>query len=169
MNETLSLLDRGVAWSKTHDGKKLLRFTMTSVISTAISEAVIVLVYGLSLTHSPVWATAIGNVAAMWPAYILTRRWAWGKTGTSHWRKEVLPYVSLNILGLVVSLVGASFCRHLVYTHHLSHLVNTGLVAGVNLASFGVFWVFKIVLFNKIFHTNPIALYDEHLTIEERA
>ena len=71
------------------------------------------------------------------------------------------------MLGLLVSLVGAAYCRHIVYTHHLSHLVNTVLVAGVNLVSFAIFWVLKLVLFNRIFHTNPIAQYDEHLSEEE--
>jgi hypothetical protein len=30
------------------------------------------------------------------------------------------------------------------------------------------FWVLKLILFNRIFHTTPIAGYDEHLTAEER-
>ena len=145
----------------------MVRFVMTSVISTFVSEFVILAVYGLNWTHSPMWASAIGNIVAMLPAYYLHRRWAWGKTGASHWRKEVLPYIALNVLGLLVSLVGAAYCRHIVYTHHLSHLVNTVLVAGVNLVSFAIFWVFKLVLFNRIFHTNPIAQYDEHLSEEE--
>ena len=145
------------------------RFVMTSVSSTFVSEFVILAVYGLNWTHSPMWASAVGNVVAMLPAYYLHRRWAWGKTGASHWRKEVLPYVALNVLGLLVSLGGAMYCRHIVYTHHLSHLVNTVLVAGVNLVSFAIFWVLKLVLFNRIFHTNPIALYDEHLSDEEHA
>jgi len=157
------------SWAHTHNGKKLIRFALTSVISTLFSEGVILVVYGLTLTHSPMWATAIGNLSAMPPAYYLTRRWAWGKSGASHWRKEVVPFTVLNLLGLAVALLGATYCRHVVYTHHLTHLVNTVLVAGVNLVSFAVFWVFKILLFNKIFHTTPIALYEEHLTLEEQA
>jgi putative flippase GtrA len=140
-------------WATSRDGRKILRFVMTSVVSTLFSESVILVVYGFSLTHSPMWATAIGNIAAMPPAYYLTRQWAWGKSGSSRWRSEVLPFVALNLAGLSVSLVGATYCRHFVYSHHLTHLVNTVLVAGVNLVSFAVFWVLKIILFNRIFRT----------------
>jgi putative flippase GtrA len=171
MSQALSLkgrVDEFRAWSKTHEGKKIVRFLMVSVISTVTSEGVILAVYGFNWTHSPMWASAIGNLTALPLAYYLHRQWAWGKTGASHWRKEVMPYIGINVLGLLVSLIGAAFCRHLVYTHHLSHLVNTLLVGGVNLASFGVFWVLKLLLFNRIFHTNPIAAFDEHLTAEEQ-
>jgi hypothetical protein len=56
----------------------------------------------------------------------------------------------------------------LVYANHWSHLANTAFVGVVNLFSFAVFWVLKLILFNRIFHTTPIAGYDEHLTAEER-
>jgi len=155
-------------WTRTHQGKKIVRFAMSSVITTAISSTVILLAYGLNGTHSPVWATAIGNLAAMPPAYYLHRRWVWGKTGASHWRNEVIPYTVLNVLGLLLSLVFAAYCRHLVYANHWTHLANTVFVGVVNLISFAVFWVLKLILFNRIFHTTPIAAYDEHLTAEER-
>jgi len=150
-------------WSSTTQGRKLIRFAMVSVISTVVSEVTILVVYGCAGTHSPMWSTAIGNLVAMLPAYYLTRRWAWGKTGASHWRKEVVPYVSINILGMGVSLIGATYCRHIVYTHHLSHLVNTALVGGVNLVSFGVFWFLKVLLFNRIFHLGATPSFDADL------
>lgn len=154
-------------WLRTSHGTKLLRFTMTSVLSTVISEATILIIYGFSWTHSPMWASAIGNVVAMPPAYRLTRRWAWGKTGASHWRTEVTPFVALNVLGLGVSLLGATYCRHIVYSHHLSHLLNTVLVGGVNLLSFAVFWVFKVLLFNRIFETTTVASLDDRVVNHE--
>jgi putative flippase GtrA len=155
-------------WARTHEAKKLIRFLMVSVISTVTSEGIILAVYGFNGTHSPMWASAIGNVGALPLAYFLHRQWAWGKTGASHWRKEVAPYIGINAVGLGVSLLGATYCRHLVYTHHLSHLINTLLVGGVNLVSFGVFWVLKLLLFNRIFHTSPIAAFEEHLVAEEQ-
>ena len=37
----------------------------------------------------------------------------------------------------------------------------------MNLVSFAVFWVLKILLFNRIFHTSPLEIIDEHLREEE--
>ena len=138
-------------WSRSHQGRKLIRFTLTSVVSTLTSETVILVTYGLRVIPGEVQATVFGNLVAMVPAYHLNRRWAWGKRGRSRWAGEVMPFLAMSLTGSLVALLGATYARHLVHAHHWSHLVNTGLVGGTNLASFGVFWVLKMLLFNRIF------------------
>jgi putative flippase GtrA len=156
-----------IAWSKTHQGRKLIRYTLSSVITTAISFLSIVIVYGFHIITGIISATLFGNLVAVIPSYYLARAWAWGKRGRSHWLKEVVPYWAMAIAGIAFSLLGATYVKHLVHVHHLHHLVSTGLVAGMNLASFAVFWVLKVLLFNKIFHTNKLEDIDEHLKEEE--
>ena len=51
--------------------------------------------------------------------------------------------------------------------HHWSHLANTGLVVFTNLASFAIFWVLKLIVFNRIFRVDTVEEIDEHLNIEE--
>ena len=138
-------------WSRSHQGRKLIRFTLTSVVSTLTSETVILVTYGLRDIPGEVQATVFGNLVAMVPAYHLNRRWAWGKRGRSRWAGEVMPFLAMSLTGSLVALLGATYARHLVHAHHWSHLVNTGLVGGTNIASFGVFWVLKMLLFNRIF------------------
>jgi putative flippase GtrA len=101
------------------------------------------------------------------PAYQLNRRWTWGKRGKSHFRKEIAPFWTLTSMGIGVSLIGALFARHEVRAHHWSHLINTGLVAFTNLASFAVFWVLKLIVFNRIFRVDVIEEIEEHLDAEE--
>jgi hypothetical protein len=31
-----------------------------------------------------------------------------------------------------------------------------------------VFWVLKLIVFNRIFHVHPLEMMDEHLSVEER-
>lgn len=155
------------AWSKTHNGKKLIRFTLSSVITTGVSLSTILIVYGFHIISGVIGATLFGNVVAIVPSYYLNRAWAWGKRGKSHFRNEVIPYWSMSFLGIAFSLLGATFVKHLVHTHHWDHLVNTILVAGVNLLSFAIFWVLKILLFNRIFHTDRLHDIEEHLIAEE--
>lgn len=156
-----------VAWSKSHEGKKLIRFTAASAITSAVSLSTILVVYGFHIITGIISATLFGNIVAILPSYYLTRAWAWGKRGKSHWRKEVLPYWLMSFAGIAFSLLGATWVKGFVHSHDLDHSVNTVLVAGMNLVSFAAFWVLKIVLFNRIFHTHSLEDIDEHLREEE--
>ncbi len=156
-----------IAWSRSHQGRKLIRFTLSSVITTCVSLITILIVYGFHIISGIIGATLFGNVVAIVPSYYLARAWAWGKRGRSHWRKEVLPYWAMSFAGIAFALLGADWVKHIVHDHHLHHLMSTVLVAGMNLASFAVFWVLKVLLFNKIFHTNRLEDIDEHLKEEE--
>ena len=156
-----------VAWSKSHEGKKLIRFTAASAITSVVSLSTILVVYGFHIITGIISATLFGNIVAILPSYYLTRAWAWGKRGKSHWRKEVLPYWLMSFAGIAFSLLGATWVKGFVHSHDLDHSVNTVLVAGMNLVSFAAFWILKIVLFNRIFHTHSLEDIDEHLREEE--
>lgn len=155
------------AWSKTHEGRKLIRFTLVSASSTVVSFLALSALYGLNIIPSVIWSTLAGNLIASVPAYQLNRRWTWGKRGKSQIRREILPFWALTFLGIGVSQLGALWARHEVRTHHWSHIVNTGLVVFANLASFAIFWVLKLIVFNRIFRVDTIEEIDEHLSAEE--
>ena len=157
------------AWSKTHEGKKLIRFTTVSAVSTVTSFVAISFLYGLKIIPGVLWATMAGNLIASLPAYQLNRRWTWGKRGKSHWRKEILPFWSMTALGIAVSQLGALWARSEVKHHHWTHLVNTAIVSFTNLFCFAIFWFLKMMVFNRIFRVNAVEEIDEHLTAEETA
>ena len=161
------MITRARAWSKTHQGKKLIRYTLVSGSSTVVSFVALSAFYGLNIIPSVIWSTLAGNIVASIPAYQLNRRWTWGKRGKSQFRKEVVPFWLLTFLGIGVSQLGALWARHEVKAHHWSHLANTGLVVLTNLASFAIFWVFKLIVFNRIFRVDTAEEIDEHLNIEE--
>ncbi len=140
------------AWSRTAQGQKLLRFTATSAITTAISFSAVALFYGLRIIPGVMSATLAGNLVGTLPAYHLNRRWTWGKRGRSSWRGEIAPFATMSVLGIGFSQLGALWAKHEVRAHHWSHLANTALVTGVNLAAFAIFWVLKLLVFNRIFH-----------------
>ena len=145
----------------------MIRYTSVSVVTTIVSFATIALVFGFNLTTSEVLATMTGNVVAAIPAYFLHRSWVWGKHGRSHLVREVLPFWVMVVLGIGVSTLGAMGVRHLVQQHTWSHLIDTALVSFANIVSFAVFWVLKILLFNRIFRVDTLANVDAHLTDEE--
>jgi membrane protein YdbS with pleckstrin-like domain len=85
----------------------------------------------------------------------------WGKGGRSHLGKEVVPFWVMSALGIAVSIVGASLAKHIGTTHHFSHLEQTALVLFANIVSFGVFWVLKFLVFNRLFRVHPLEDLDD--------
>ncbi len=152
-----SLVSNAVGWTRTTHGRKLFRYTLVSVASTTTSIVVIAIVYGFRVVPNEVAATIVGNVVATIPSYNLNRKWTWGKSGRSHLRREVLPFWAIAVSGIAFSIVGASYAHHLVHTHHWSHLLDTVIVEGANFVSFAVFWVLKLMIFNRIFKVEEIG------------
>src|SRR6202020_1028621 len=101
---------------------------MVSVISPAVSLVVIGIVYGVLHVWGEVASTVFGNFVATFPSYSLNRKWAWGKNGRSHVRKEVVPSWLSPAAVIPSSTVAASIARHISVTHSLGHLESTALV-----------------------------------------
>ena len=157
------------AWLHTREGRKIFRYTMTSVISTAVSLFVLGMVFGVFRLWTEVPSTIFANVVAAFPSYWLNRRWAWGKGGRSHLFKEVLPFWVMSLASIAFSMVGASVARYLGQHFQLHHLEQTALVLFANVMSFGVFWVLKLMVFNRTFKVSTLAdEIDEHLEAELR-
>jgi putative flippase GtrA len=137
----------------TPTGKKMFRYTMVSVVSTAVSTLVLLLVFGVFRVWTEVPSALFGNIVATVPSYYLNRRWAWGKTGRSHLWREVVPFWTLSIAGILLSIATESEARHIGLAHfNHDHVIRTGLVLGANIVAFGVLWVIKFMAFNKLFH-----------------
>jgi putative flippase GtrA len=162
----MSLVADARAWASSHQGKKLIRYTLGSAISTAVSFASLLLIFGVFHLFGEVASTVAANAIATVPSYYLNRNWAWGKSGKSHLTKEILPFWGMACLGIVVSMGGASLAKHLGQHWHMAHLGQTILVLVANVLSFGVFWILKLLLFNRLFHFE-LDEFDEHLTHEE--
>ena len=103
----------------------------------------------------------IANVIATIPSYFLNRMWVWGKGGRSHLVKEVIPFWVMSAAGIVVSIGGAAVARHIGESFHLSHFGLTVVVLAANVVSFGLFWVLKFMLYNRLFHVHPVEELDD--------
>jgi putative flippase GtrA len=145
----------------TPEAKQLIRYSMVSVISTIASFGVLALVYGLHIIKGEIEATVFANVVATVPSYFLNRRWVWGKGGRSHVMKEIVPFWVMSAIGITVSIGGAAVARHIGTSHHLSHIEETVVLLLANLISFGLFWVLKYMLYNRLFHVHPVEELDE--------
>jgi putative flippase GtrA len=157
------LTRRLLEMSRHPTGRKLIRYSAVSVISTIVSQVTLLLTFGVFHAMSEVPANLFANALATIPSYTLNRRWVWGKGGRSHWLREVLPFWMMSFVGLGLSSLmvwgAGAFARH----HHLHHFGTSVLVNAANFVAFGALWMIKFVIFNKLFHIAPIEFDEDHL------
>ncbi|MGI8810627.1 MAG: GtrA family protein [Acidimicrobiales bacterium] len=143
-----SMLER----SRTPGGKKMVRYSLVSVVSVIVSQIVL-------FAAQSFWSARTSNIIAVCvsavPSYYLNRAWAWGKTGKSHLMKEIVPFWSLALLGLVFSTWAADYAESNAHQVTGSDLVARLIVNGAALAAFGVLWVGKFFIFNKVLFARP--------------
>jgi putative flippase GtrA len=141
---------------------KLIKYASVSIISTVVSQLVLFLTFDVFALTSEVPANIIANVLATIPSYTLNRRWVWGKSGQSHFWREVAPFWILSFVGLAVSSLAVwgagAFSRH----HHYTHGTTGLLVNAANLLSFAILWVGKFIVYNKLFHIEPVEFEEHH-------
>ncbi|MGH9028943.1 MAG: GtrA family protein [Acidimicrobiales bacterium] len=135
-------------------GRRMFRYTAVSASSTVVSFVVLTIVYGVLKLWTEVPSVLFANVLAGVWSYNMNRRWAWGKAGRSHVLKEVLPFCGMNLAGLTLSLLAADWAHDFGNSHHLHHIVRTGLLVSTNLAAWGSLWVLKFLLFNQLFRVS---------------
>jgi putative flippase GtrA len=138
-------------FARTPDGLKMIRYTAVSVISALTSLIILTIVYGVLRLWTEVYSTLFANVMAGIPSYILNRRWVWRKGGRSHLWREILPFWVMSLTGIGFAIVTANWAHHFANAHDLHHLARTVLVVGANIAAFGILWVFKFLILNRLF------------------
>lgn len=150
-------------WEKrdTPEARKLFKYTMVSVITTVFSNVVLIVVYGLLHLWGEVTSTVFANALATIPSYHLNRKWAWGKQGRSHMAKEIIPFWTMAATGIAFAMVGAAVVRHVSIANNLGHTVTSILVVLANICSFAIFWVLKLLLFNRLFRVHPLEELDD--------
>jgi putative flippase GtrA len=138
-------------FSRTPQGIKMVRYTLVSVISAVTSLAILTITFGVLRLGSEVVCTLTANILAGIPSYILNRRWVWKKGGRSHIWREILPFWVMSITGIGFAFYTATLAHNYADAHHLHHLARTVLVVGANIMAFGILWVLKFLILNRLF------------------
>jgi putative flippase GtrA len=143
------------------EGVKMFRYSMASVVALAVSVVCLAILNGPLGMRAWVASTIATAIAAV-PSYYLNRRWAWGMDGRSHLWREILPFWSLAFLGWAISTLSVHWMENYAKHNGFSHLARTGTVVLVYVAAFGVLWVAKFIIFNKLMFVDRA-----HLAVSE--
>jgi putative flippase GtrA len=131
----------------TDTGRKVLRYVGASVVNVAVGQVILAVTFGL-FHWSARSAAILAAVVAAGPAYWLARRWVWGRSGRSHFAKEIVPFWALALLGLAVTTWAAGVGERA--GEDMSRLGQTIVVMASVLAVSGAFWVFRYVVLNRV-------------------
>ena len=77
-----------------------------------------------------------------------------------------MPFWTAAAAGIAFSILWAALARHVAIKYQLDHFETTIVVLAANVMSFAIFWVLKLMLFNRVFK-HELEEFDEHLTYEE--
>jgi putative flippase GtrA len=135
-------------WLVAKIGATAIKYALSSVISVVVTEAVLFLVFGVFRLFSAEISNVVATGVAAVPSYYLNRNWAWGKSGRSHFLREVVPFWSLAFIGLALSLVTVGFAQSFAHSHGFSHISDALFVNFASMVAFGVVWVGKFFVFN---------------------
>lgn len=140
---------------------KGLKYSMVSVVNLVVGQALLLIcqyAFGFSPTEANVVAVCISAV----PAYYLSRRWVWGRSGRSSFKREVLPFWIFVAIGLVFSTVSVKV-MHTAWELRYPTVEQPTIFTNItNIAAFGFLWVLRFFLFDRLFHLqhDPLLLVE---------
>lgn len=138
------------AYMRTPEFRRLWRYVATSAIAVVVSLVALYVFYRVVKVGSAGTANVIATAIATVPSYYLNRTWAWGKTGRSDLWREVVPFWVIAFVGLALSTLAVDVASHEAHRLSHAHEIQTILVEAANLATYGVLWVGKFLLFNRV-------------------
>ena len=125
----------------TEHGMKALRYCGVSVVNVLTGAST------LAFCHAVLHWSAVSSNLAAWavstvPAYLLSRAWVWRQSGSHRLSGEVLPFWILALVGLLFS----TFVVGIV----AQHTERTTLILVANISAYGVVWVAKYLILDKV-------------------
>lgn len=129
-------------------GRRFSRYTAASVVAAVVSYLVFTLMYGPLGLPSGAGLVA-GFVAGLIPKYVMCRNWAWQRRGRSRIGREVIPYVSVSVAGLVFTYLLTEFLEDYIRALAQGRL-EVFLMGVAFVFSQGLFFILKFVVFDQV-------------------
>ena len=121
--------------------RKLAKYSTASVVAVAVGQPVFWLFDGV-LGWDAVPANLVSVSAGSVPNYLINRRWTWSQTGRNRLWGEVVPFWVMSAMGMILSLIAVNYADN----RWDSTLIN----AMAQLAGFGVLWLAKFLVLDKV-------------------
>lgn len=121
--------------------QKLIKYSAASAAGVLVGQ--VTLIFCLEALEWPALGANMASVTlGCIPNYTINRYWTWQRTGQNRLWGEVIPFWAMAAMGAVLSMAAVAFADHQWGT--------TLAVAIANLAGFGVLWVGKFLVLDKL-------------------
>ena len=121
--------------------RKLAKYSTASLVAMAVGQPVFWICDGL-LGWDAVVANLVSVSAGAVPNYLINRRWTWSQTGKNRLWGEVVPFWVMSALGLMLSLIAVNYAD--------DRWGSTAINAIAQLSGFGVLWLAKFLILDKV-------------------
>lgn len=135
-----SLVATGVAFV-TENRTKLVKYCGVAAIGVP-AGLLILWILLRTTTWNEGLANAVGSLIMIPPNYLMNRYWVWEKNDSNRFMGEVVPFGVMAVIGLLVSTGAVALAASLGAPDILLLLVN--------LVSFGIVWVAKFFVLDKV-------------------
>lgn len=149
-----------VEFTRSDAGRKWIKYSMVSVVGMTVSQICIIILtrgFGVPDLLTNFIAVAVSSV----PAYLLNRAWVWGKHGKNHLTKEVIPFWAFSFAGLVFSTLLVAWIGPDLAHGETATAMDTFRVMLGNVGGFGILWVAKFFVLDKLLFGNQPHSIDE--------
>ena len=124
--------------------RKLAKYSGASVVAVCVGQPVFWICNGL-LGWDAIVSNLVSVSAGAVPNYTINRRWTWSQTGKNRLWGEVVPFWAMSALGVVFSLVAVHYADQRWHS--------TAINAMAQLFGFGVLWLAKFFVLDKLLFT----------------
>lgn len=120
---------------------KLAKYSAASLVGVTVGQSCLYLFYEV-LDLPGVLANLLAVAISSIPAYLINRYWVWQKRDRNSLRGEVVPFWGMAFLGLILSSIAVAV---------VDDRTDSALaIAVANMAGFGVLWVAKFIVLDKV-------------------
>jgi putative flippase GtrA len=134
--------------------RRLVKFAAVSVVAVVVSQTTLLVTFGL-LGWEARPANLTSFVLSTIPSFELNRRWTWRQgPGRRHVRRELIPFWVLAFLGLVASDQATRWAAELSEGVD-SRAMRTLVVMLASLSAYGILWVVKFLLLDRLVWSGP--------------
>lgn len=134
--------------------EKLLKYSVASGTGVVTDAVVLVLcaeAVGMSFMASHLTAVGVSSI----PNYLINRYWTWQQQGKNRLWGEVVPFWVMSFLGFLLSTAFVAYAKEEWGT--------TIMVLIANLSGFGVLWILKFLVLDKLMWK---VVHDLHPEVE---
>jgi putative flippase GtrA len=145
-------VQRLLAHARTPEGRKQVRFASVSAVAIVVNQITLFVCYlllGWDKKDS-VRSLLAAFVLSGFASYVLNRRWVWGRSGRSSFRREIVPFWGIGLIQLAISVPFVNWAQQEVESVYSNKLLRTVIFMGLNLVVYGIMWIGKYMIFNKV-------------------